>query len=127
MRRRNPLLPLVLILSAVVCQPLVGATAEKIKQLDCRSKNFTLKRCSIDGTVRAIRLLEQKSESRCIGGESFGYAEDYVWVDKGCEAKFEVSYTTDKGSGWWRWLGGLGGGREKSHISCKSKGFTPAY
>ena len=96
--------------------------ADEIKQLDCRSRNFTRKECSVKGTVKAVRLLQQKSNTPCVEGDSFGFSNDYVWVDKGCEARFEVSFTS-RSSWWGRLL--LSPGREKLRISCKSKSFQP--
>ncbi len=90
----------VLIMGAVlVGNTLILEAADEIKQLDCRSKNFTRKECSVKGTVKAVRLLEQKSNTPCVEGDSFGFSNDYVWVDKGCEAKFEVSFASR--SSWW--------------------------
>ncbi len=101
-----------------------AASVDRIKKLDCKSKNFRRKECSVKGSVKAVFLLEQKSDTPCVEGASFGFSDDHVWVDKGCSAKFEVSYSAHTTSWGWSWLNQKGG-REKRRISCKSKSFKP--
>jgi hypothetical protein len=113
----------VLIMGGVlVGNTLILEAADQIKQIDCGSKNFKRQECSVNGAVKVLQLLEQKSTTPCVEGDTFGFSNDYVWVDKGCEAKFEVSFASR--SSWWRWLV-PSPGRHQHRMSCKSKSFTP--
>ena len=103
---------------------LPAKSVDKIKKLTCKSKNFSRKECSIKGSVKAVLLLEQKSDAPCEEGTSFGFSGDYVWVDQGCSGRFEVSYSADSDSWIWGWWNQQSR-PEKRRISCKSKKFKP--
>ena len=103
---------------------LASVSVDKIKRINCKSKKFARKECSVKGNIKAVLLLEQKSESPCVEGSSFGFNDDQVWVDKGCSAKFEVSYSSDEDSRWWSgW--NQQSQVQKRRVSCKSKRFKP--
>ena len=53
----------------------------------CESKNHRRKECRMD-TRGGVRLVEQKSETRCRQGRNWGFDRDSVWVDEGCAARF---------------------------------------
>lgn len=38
---------------------------------------------------RGVRLIRKKSKAPCIQGRSWGYTNNKIWVDRGCEADFE--------------------------------------
>ena len=81
---------------------LATVSIDKIKRISCKSEKFGRKECSVKGNIKVVLLLEQESEFPCVEGASFGFNDDHVWVDKGCSAKFEVSYSSDEDSEWWR-------------------------
>lgn len=57
--------------------------------LRCGSRGFGYRYCRAytDGRVRLVR---QISLARCRQGDSWGYDNRGVWVDRGCEAEFRV-------------------------------------
>jgi hypothetical protein len=73
----------------------------------CASDDMRRHTCSVN-TAGGVRLLEQKSGSPCIQGQTWGYNRNSIWVDRGCRADFEVGY--GGGGGGWGGSGGGGGG-----------------
>ncbi len=67
----------------------------------CASNDGRRNTCNID-TRGGVRLVRQRSGSPCIENQTWGYRRDYIWVDRGCRADFEIS---SSGGG-----GGSGGG-----------------
>jgi hypothetical protein len=59
------------------------------KTIECGSKNYRYRYCRVntDGYVRLERRL---SDAPCKRGRSWGYDDDGVWVDEGCQARFKV-------------------------------------
>jgi hypothetical protein len=47
--------------------------------------------CSAD-TTRGVRLVRQISGSPCRQGQTWGYDNSGIWVDRGCRAEFETGY-----------------------------------
>ena len=82
--RTAALTALLLFVISIVCA--VAASAQTIY---CGSENGRRQRCPVD-TRGGVRLVNQKSEASCIQGRSWGYKRDYIWVDRGCRADFEV-------------------------------------
>ncbi len=64
----------------------------EVMSLHCRSEQFGRNTCNVDGTVRSVKLQKQQSRASCQEGKTFGYGTDYIWVDKGCDADFEVTF-----------------------------------
>ena len=95
-----------------------------IRQIACKSKEFKRKRCSLDRTVLGVRLVEQKSNTACVRGKSFGFKYDYIWVDKGCAGEFEVTHEVDE-RGVRRFDARSVGEPVRQRISCKSRDFKP--
>jgi hypothetical protein len=54
----------------------------------CESRDFRYAFCSVGPTIRRAWVQEQRSRSRCIEGETWGFQRNGVWVDKGCSALF---------------------------------------
>jgi len=69
-----------------------GRTETEVASLRCTSEQFSRTNCNAGGTVRSVQLRRQRSQARCEEGTSFGYRNDFIWVDKGCDADFEVSF-----------------------------------
>ena len=111
-------LPVLILAGALSGGLLVAKSVNEIKQLDCKSEKFQRKTCSVKGTVKALWLLRQKSDTPCVEGTSFGFFDDHVWVDNGCSARFEVIYATQSKSRWWNDV-------SRTRISCKSGRYEP--
>ncbi|MGH9714849.1 MAG: DUF3011 domain-containing protein [Candidatus Acidiferrales bacterium] len=77
--------------------------------INCKSDDMGRHRCHVDGGVWRVRVEAQHSDSPCTVGQTWGYDDDEVWVDRGCRADFRV------------WIGGAGPGIGRSAIvRCKS-------
>lgn len=59
------------------------------KILSCASDDMHRHYCNVD-TSGGVRMVEQRSESECRRGSSWGYDGNGIWVDRGCRADFEV-------------------------------------
>jgi hypothetical protein len=58
--------------------------------ITCSSNNMGYNFCSAF-TGRGVRLVNQRSGSPCIQGQTWGYNNKGVWVDRGCRADFLLS------------------------------------
>lgn len=106
-----------------------GRTDDRARTIRLKSQDKRYKSTRID-TRNGVRLIRQISDSPCIQGRSWGYDRDKVWVDRGCEAIFEVGgrgygYGNDRGrydngrydngrynDDWRDWLPGRYSGRQ---------------
>jgi hypothetical protein len=55
--------------------------------VSCSSNNMGRNFCNAY-TSRGVRLVKQRSGSACILGETWGYNNKGIWVDRGCRADF---------------------------------------
>src|ERR1700760_1562751 len=53
--------------------------------ITCSSNNGKRNYCSAD-TSRGVRLTNQRSGSPCVQGQTWGYDNRGIWVDRGCRA-----------------------------------------
>jgi len=58
--------------------------------ITCSSNNGRYNFCST-WTGRGVRLVNQRSGSPCVQGQTWGYNNKGIWVDRGCRADF-VAY-----------------------------------
>ena len=58
-----------------------------INRLVCASRGFQQAFCAVPSIARAW-VIEQRSESPCIQGDTWGFQRNGVWVDRGCSALF---------------------------------------
>jgi hypothetical protein len=58
--------------------------------LRCKSEDERLNRCGVDGRIWNVQLERQHSGSPCVRGETWGFDENSIWVDRGCRADFRV-------------------------------------
>lgn len=65
-----------------------GRRPDQGREVTCESAG-RYRRCEAD-TRRGIRLVRQLSQAACTQGRSWGYEADYIWVNNGCRAVFEV-------------------------------------
>lgn len=61
----------------------------RIQTVKCSSDDGRRHYCDID-TRNGVNLSRQISGSACIEGESWGYDDRGVWVDRGCRAEFQT-------------------------------------
>jgi Protein of unknown function (DUF3011) len=59
------------------------------RPITCSSDNGKRNYCNID-TRGGVRMVNQRSGSPCIQGQTWGYNQTAVWVDRGCRADFMV-------------------------------------
>jgi hypothetical protein len=57
--------------------------------LRCGSKDWGYNHCEVRNP-RRVRIVRKLSDSRCVQNETWGTDRRGIWVDKGCEAEFEV-------------------------------------
>ena len=60
-----------------------------VTALNCSSQDGKRHYCSAE-TRWGVRLVKQRSGSRCTQGTTWGYDSNGIWVDRGCRADFEV-------------------------------------
>ena len=56
----------------------------------CASKEWGYDHCSVPGGARNARVVRQVSDTRCVRGDNWDTDRRGIWVDRGCEAVFEV-------------------------------------
>ncbi|HWT16380.1 MAG TPA: DUF3011 domain-containing protein [Patescibacteria group bacterium] len=55
----------------------------------CESINERYNRCSVD-TRGGVELSRQLSRGACVAGQTWGYENGFIWVDRGCRGEFEI-------------------------------------
>ncbi|MFN3696718.1 MAG: DUF3011 domain-containing protein [Pseudobdellovibrio sp.] len=58
--------------------------------VQCSSNLKLFKSCEVGGQIIDVQLVDQRSNSPCELGRSWGYDHSRVWVDRGCRASFRV-------------------------------------
>ena len=86
---------LVLVLTALT----VFGPRCKAQVISCSSDDGRRHYCPVDAPGR-IRLAQQRSESACQEGYSWGHDRHGIWVDRGCRADFEIVNDHDRDD--WR-------------------------
>ncbi|HEV2664218.1 MAG TPA: RICIN domain-containing protein [Blastocatellia bacterium] len=56
------------------------------------------RRTYLVNTGGVVRLVNQRSESACVEGRTWGFNRNSVWVDRGCRADFEIGRGRDDGA-----------------------------
>lgn len=62
--------------------------------LESRSNGHTFLQANLRGDT--VKLTRKLSDAPCIFGESWGYDQRGIWVDKGCRAEFEVKEDSEE-------------------------------
>ena len=88
-----------LLLSAGRLQAQSGMTSKNGPQMTCASDDMRRHYCPVN-TSRGVRLVNQRSQSACTEGYSWGYDRKGVWVDRGCRADFFVPAEQGGGPGY---------------------------
>lgn len=110
------LLPLVL-LSLFACGILIKPPAAHAQTTYCASDDGNRHYCNAN-TSGGVQMTRQRSGSACIQGQTWGWDNRGIWVDRGCRAEFATN--TGSGNGNWNNSGGNwnnGGGQS---IYCAS-------
>jgi hypothetical protein len=72
-------------------------------RVTCESLDHHYESCPTQGIrVVSVRVLRQLSSAPCNQGQSFGNGENYIWVNFGCRAEFEVRVDMGGGGGQGR-------------------------
>ena len=113
-------MPLLSQRSAASAMPLpqMGAAGASIY---CASDDGRRKYCPAD--VRGgVQLTNQRSGSPCSFGQTWGYDNRGIWVDRGCRADFVIGYSGGPGGGGPGGGpgGGWGGWGQKYNVYCPS-------
>src|SRR5271168_2248661 len=66
-----------------------GTTSLKYPNITCASDDMRRHYCRID-TQGRVRMVNQRSGSPCIQGQTWGFDNGGIWVDRGCRADFVV-------------------------------------
>jgi hypothetical protein len=71
----------------------VGAAGGGARTITCGSTTGQQMSCSTGGPAADVRLVTDLSGGRCREGQSWGHTASMVWTNRGCRARFEVSYS----------------------------------
>ena len=66
-----------------------GPPAHRPGTIVCESHEYRYNFCST-GPIRDVQLVEQRSQAACVQGRTWGWRNDGIWVDNGCEAAFRI-------------------------------------
>jgi hypothetical protein len=70
-----------------------GSGGTTWQQVTCESSNYNYQTCGVNtlgGTIVSAQLVQQLSSSSCQQGQSYGFGSNYIWVNHGCRAEFQV-------------------------------------
>ena len=85
--------------------------------ITCSSNDGKRNFCQAN-TRGGVQLTRQISGSACVQGQTWGWNNNQIWVDRGCRAEF---MTGNNGGGWNGGGGGWnGGGNNGQTITCSS-------
>ena len=73
-----------------------GQSPILVKEVKLESKKFKYAEEKFPYKVIDVELIEQISKSPCIKGETFGAADNKIWVNKGCRGYFLVKLEPPK-------------------------------
>ena len=66
-----------------------GITAQNGRQVTCASDDGKRHLCPVT-TQYGVRMVNQRSGSPCVQGQTWGYNRTQIWVDRGCRADFQL-------------------------------------
>ena len=73
-----------------------GAGGPGGTNVSCSSDNGGRNYCPVN-TGNGVQLVNQRSGSPCVQGQTWGFDARGIWVDRGCRADFQVSYGGNPG------------------------------
>lgn len=59
-------------------------------EITCESRDYRRTFCAVDVGRGGVQLIDQRSDSPCREGRSWGWDRRGIWVDQGCEGVFAV-------------------------------------
>jgi hypothetical protein len=81
--------------------------------ITCSSNDMKRNYCAVD-TRGGVQLVNQRSGSPCVFGQTWGWDNRGIWVDRGCRADFAVGFNGGPGGPAW------GGWGQKYNVYCAS-------
>lgn len=87
--RLASLLSLLLLTFTAIASAQYGNQRYGSTVVTCSSDDMRLHTCAI-GPNQDVRLVRQRSDARCVRGQTWGTRGNQIWVDRGCRADFEV-------------------------------------
>ena len=83
-------LTLALVVFAAGMTPGLRAQAQPYggDAIECSSRNYSYQRCEVPW--RDARIIRQLSDAQCVRGQNWGFERrgGFIWVDRGCSARF---------------------------------------
>ena len=67
-----------------LCVPAVASA----QQISCQSLNYQQQFCPTGVSITRAWMVNQRSRSPCIEGQTWGFQGDGIWVNQGCEGDF---------------------------------------
>lgn len=115
--------------TAVQAQPYGGygnQYGQGGEAVDCSSRGYNYQRCEVPW--RDARIVRQLSDTQCVRGRTWGFDPrgGFIWVDRGCSARF-----VEGGGGGHGYGGGGGYGQQwqpgpdwdnRFSVTCESQG-----
>ena len=93
---------------------MVAASAVAQSTVRCESSDGRYVECRT-GMLDNVTLSRTLNDSSCVQGQTWGFRNNVIWVDRGCRAEF----ITGNGGGWGNGGNG-GGGNNSGTIYCAS-------
>jgi hypothetical protein len=78
--------------SLTVAPTAPGAGSGSVRTITCGSSTGAQMTCATQGAASDVRLATDLSGGRCREGQSWGHTNTYIWANKGCRGRFEVTY-----------------------------------
>jgi hypothetical protein len=98
MIRKIQFLPLVF-LSLLGCMVAIKPAKAQGQTIYCASDDGGRHYCSAN-TRGGVQLTRQRSGSACVQGQTWGWDNNGIWVDRGCRAEFTPGNGNGWGGGW---------------------------
>ena len=95
-----------LVATSVQAQPYGGYGNNQYGQggqaVDCSSRGYNYQRCEVPW--RDARIARQLSDTQCVRGRTWGFDPrgGFIWVDRGCSARFVEGGGGYGGGGGWQ-------------------------
>ena len=95
-----------IMVAAAAALGISARPAQAQTTFNCESYGGRQQVCRAD-TRGGVRLVRQLSGSRCVEGQTWGYARGGVWVSNGCRAQFETGYANNDNRSYGRRRGNV--------------------
>lgn len=97
--------------------------------IECTSRSYAYQRCEVPWAD--ARIVRQLSDTQCVRGRNWGFERrgGFIWVDRGCSARFLPAGDYGAGPGYGGGPGPGGGGwrpgpdwNQRFMVTCESQG-----